>query len=72
MTHLINIVTTLSERELGDLQNQPFDTVDLEITLMQRAFGELLPMVMEILSLKQMKSREDLDKFAKAMLAMGM
>jgi hypothetical protein len=72
MTHLINIVTTLSERELGDLQNQSFDTVDLEITLMQRAFGELLPIVMEILSLKQMKNREDLDKFAKAMLAMGM
>jgi len=72
MKHLINIMTTLSDQELGYLSEQPVDTVELEITLMQRAFGELLPMVMEILSLKQIKSREDLDKFAKAMLAMGL
>jgi hypothetical protein len=72
MTHLINIVTTLSEQKLGGLSGQPVDTMDLEITLMQRTFGELLPMVMEILSLKQMKSREDLDKFAKALLATGL
>jgi hypothetical protein len=72
MTHLINIVTELSEQKLEYLSDQPVDTVDLEITLLHRAFGELLPMVMEILSLKQMKSRKDLDQFAKALLAMGL
>ena len=52
LNYIVKLATILSKRELGGLSCQPVDTVDLEITLMQRTFDELLPILKQLLSLE--------------------
>lgn len=70
-TYLAAIVESLS-RAAMDGPAEPVDTTALEVTILRRSLGFLLPVVLRVLGVSRLETRPDLDELARRLIGVGL
>lgn len=69
--YLIGIVETLCSTAM-DGPLEPSDTTAFEIRTLQRSLGPLLPVLLRIIGVSRLETREDIDNLARILIGMGL